>query len=60
MIFGEDIFYYFYEMIKKAKYDIIGFKAVSVKSYSDKITEIEDQYNYIFPDNSTYNLMYQD
>ena len=51
MIFGEDIFYYLYEMIKKAKYDIIGFKAVSVKSYSDKITEIEDQYNYIFPDN---------
>ena len=51
MIFGEDIFYYLYEIIKKRRYDIIGFKAVNVNSYSEKITKIEDAYNYIFPDN---------
>ena len=51
MIFEEDTFYYFYEMIKKEKYDIIGFKAVNVKFYSDNITKIEDLYNYTFPDN---------
>ena len=51
MIFGEDIFYYLYEIIKRRKYDIIGFRAVSVKSYSKKNIKIEDLFNYVFPDN---------
>ena len=51
MIFGEDIFSYLYKITQKKKYDIIGFKAVNVKSYSEKITKIEDLFNYVFPDN---------
>ena len=51
MIFGEDIFYYLYKITQKIQYDIIGFKAVNVKSYSEKITKIEDLFNYVFPDN---------
>ena len=51
MIFEEDIFYYLYKITQKRKYDIIGFKAINVKSYSEKITKIEDLFNYVFPDN---------
>ena len=51
MIFGEDIFYILYEIINKKKFDIIGFKAVSVGHYSEKITKIKDLFNYVFPDN---------
>ena len=51
MIFGEDIFYYLYETNQKEKYDIVGFKAVNVKSYSSKITKMEDLYQNYYPDN---------
>jgi len=42
MIFDEDIFYYTYKRAKEYNYDIVAFKAVYVKNYSDNIRKMKD------------------
>ena len=51
MIFGENIFDYLYKMAEDGKYEIIGFKAVNVRSYNDTIKKMEDLYSYVHPNN---------
>ncbi len=51
MIFGEDIFDSLYKSISKEKYDILAFKSVNSKSYSEKIRKIKDSNSYRFPNN---------
>ena len=51
MIFGEDIFYYTYKRAKEYNYDIIGFKAVNAKNYSDNIRNMKDLEKYKFKNN---------
>ena len=46
MIFGEDIFYFNYKIAKDYNYDIVGFKAVSVKKYSESIRKMKDLEEY--------------
>lgn len=46
MVFEEDIFYFTYKIAKEHNYDIVGFKAVSVKKYSDSITKMKDLEKY--------------
>ena len=51
MIFGDDIFDSLYKNIIEDNYDILAFKAVNSKSYSEKIRKIKDSYSYNFPNN---------
>ena len=51
MIFGEDIFDYMFRRASYGDYDIVGFKAVKVKKYSENIRKIKDLYPYINPNN---------
>ncbi len=51
MIFGEDIFDYVYKKAKDSNYDIVGFKAISVKSYSDNIRKMKDLELYTYKNN---------
>ena len=51
MIFGEDIFYYTYKIAKEYNYDIVGFKAVYAKNYSENIRNMKDLEKYKFKNN---------
>jgi len=51
MIFGEDILDYTYKQAKKYDHDIVGFKAISVKSYSDNIRKMKDLEKYSYENN---------
>jgi glycosyltransferase involved in cell wall biosynthesis len=51
MVFGEDIFDYTIKKAKENNYDIIGFKAVRTKNYSENIIKMKDLYYYSFPNN---------
>ena len=42
MIFGEDIFAYTYKKAKNKNYDIVGFKAIGVKTYSENKVIIQN------------------
>ena len=55
MIFGEDIFDYIFRKASFGDYDIVGFKAVKVKKYSEDIRKIKDLYPYINPNNLIVN-----
>ena len=46
MIFGEDIFDYSYKIANEDNYDIVGFKAVLMKNYSENIRKMKDVENY--------------
>jgi glycosyltransferase involved in cell wall biosynthesis len=47
MLFEEDIFDYLYKVTKEFNYDIIGFRSVNAKSYSEKIRRMKDSSLYI-------------
>ena len=51
MIFGEDILDYIFRRASHDDYDIVGFKAVKVKNYSENISKIQDLYPYKNPNN---------
>ena len=51
MLFEEDIFDYLYKVTKEFNYDIIGFRSVNAKSYSEKIRRMKDSSLYIYPNN---------
>jgi len=51
MIFEEDLFDHLYKITEEYKYDIIGFRAVNSKSYSEKIRKMKDTNLYKYPDN---------
>ena len=53
LIFGEDIFDYFYKINKNIECDIVGFKAVQAESYLDDIYEMKDLRNYKYKNNLT-------
>ena len=55
MIFGEDIFEYTYKKAKDNNYDIVGFKAIGVKRYSENIDNMKDLYKYTNPNNLIVN-----
>ena len=46
MIFGEDIFDYSYKIANKDNYDIVGFKAVLIRNYSENIRKMKDVEKY--------------
>ena len=46
MIFGEDIFNYSYKIAIEDNYDIVGFKAVLIKNYSENIRKMRDVEKY--------------
>ena len=51
MIFGEDIFYSTYKKAKEHNHDIVGFKSVMVKSYSENIRKMKDLEHYSYKNN---------
>ena len=55
MIFGEDVLDYIFKKAKFGNYDIVGFKAVRVRRYSENIRKIKDLYHYINPNNLIVN-----
>ena len=51
MFFCEDIFYSIIKIAQESNLDIVGFRAIRMKNFKDKVTQMKDYLNYNHHDN---------